>query len=250
MVGRSEPGCDLCPALSFKDLHHPCWGGGRAEPELYLPHGFVGHPLLQHSGERALTGLAEGADFDNAGLVGRERRQLQRVGLVGSAGSGSAPGAPSRRRAERGYLAAVRGRAARTGGPPKMSRDARAAFVFLGCPALAPVQRCRAEVGAEVVAAEEVLATDEIAAAIRALGLRLFGFDSLSSPLEWGRGRGPCRSGVCPEVIAAAIWPPGAEVVVAAAGPAAASHLGFCRPAGPPTWGVVRTCGAEPEFRL
>jgi hypothetical protein len=37
MVGRSKPGCDLCPALSFKDLHHPCWGGGRAEPELYLP---------------------------------------------------------------------------------------------------------------------------------------------------------------------------------------------------------------------
>ena len=32
MVGRSKPGCDLCPALSFKDLHHPCWGGGRGEP--------------------------------------------------------------------------------------------------------------------------------------------------------------------------------------------------------------------------
>jgi hypothetical protein len=32
MVGRSKPGCGLCPALSFKDLHHPCWGGGRAEP--------------------------------------------------------------------------------------------------------------------------------------------------------------------------------------------------------------------------
>jgi hypothetical protein len=67
MVGRSEPGYDLYPALSFKDLHHPCWGGGRAEPELYLPHGFVGHPLLQHSGEGVLTDLAEGADSDNAG---------------------------------------------------------------------------------------------------------------------------------------------------------------------------------------
>jgi hypothetical protein len=133
MVGRSEPGCGLCPALSFKDLHHPCWGGGWAEPELYLPHGFVGHPLLQHSGERVLTGLAEGADSDNAGLVGRERRQLQRVGLAGSAGSGSAPGAPSRRTSGR--------RAARTGGPPKTSRAARAAFVFLGCPAFAPVRR-------------------------------------------------------------------------------------------------------------
>jgi hypothetical protein len=137
MVGRSKPGCDLCPALSFKDLHHPGWGKGRAKPELYLPHGFVGHPLLQHSGERALTGLARGLDFDNAGLVGGERRQLQRVGL---AGSGLAPGAPSRH--ESGC------RAARTGGPPKTSRAARAAIVFLGCPAFAPVRRLCAEVGA------------------------------------------------------------------------------------------------------
>jgi hypothetical protein len=67
MVGRSKPGCNLCPALSFKDLHHPCWGGGRAEPELYLPHGLVGHLLLQHSGEKALTGLAEGADSTTRG---------------------------------------------------------------------------------------------------------------------------------------------------------------------------------------
>jgi hypothetical protein len=140
MVGRSEPGCGLYPALSFKDLHHPCWGGGRAEPELYLPHGSVGHPLLQHSGERVLKILAEGADSDNAGLVGRERRQLQRVGLAGSAGSGSAPGAPFRRMSGR--------RAARTGGPPKTSRATRAAFVFLGCPAFAPVRRLCVEVGA------------------------------------------------------------------------------------------------------
>ena len=68
------------------------------------------------------------------------------------------------------------------------------------------------------MAAEEVLVTDGITATIRAPGLRLFGFDSLSSPLEWGRGRGPCHSSVCPEVIAAAIWPPGAEIVVGAAG--------------------------------
>jgi hypothetical protein len=30
MVGRSEPGCGLCPTLNFKDLHHPC----RAESEV------------------------------------------------------------------------------------------------------------------------------------------------------------------------------------------------------------------------
>jgi hypothetical protein len=60
MVGRSKPGCGLCLALSFKDLHHPCCSGGQAEPEFYLPHGPAGHLFLQHSGERALTGLAEG----------------------------------------------------------------------------------------------------------------------------------------------------------------------------------------------
>jgi hypothetical protein len=119
LVGRSKPGCDLGPALSFKDLHHPCWGGGRAESELYLPRGFVGQPLPQHSRERALTGLAGGSDSDNAGPIGGERRQLQRVGIAGSAGSGSAPGAPSRRKGSC--------RAARTGGPPKTSRAARAA---------------------------------------------------------------------------------------------------------------------------
>jgi hypothetical protein len=75
-----------------------------------------------------------------------------------------------------------------------------------------------AVVGTEVVAAEEVLVADGIAATIRAPGLWLFGFDSLSSPLEWGCGRGPYRSSVCPEVIAAAVWPPGAKVVGAATG--------------------------------
>jgi hypothetical protein len=31
VVGRSKPGCSLPPALSFKDVHHPCWGGGCAK---------------------------------------------------------------------------------------------------------------------------------------------------------------------------------------------------------------------------
>jgi hypothetical protein len=137
-VGRSKPGCNLGLALSFKDVLHPGWGGGQAEPDLYLPRGFVGQPLLQHSRERALIGPARGANFDNAGLVDGGRRQLQRVGIVGLA-----PGAPSRRKGGC--------RAARTGGPPKTSRAARAAFVFWGCPAFAPVWRLRAEVGAPLV---------------------------------------------------------------------------------------------------
>jgi hypothetical protein len=60
-------------------------------------------------------------------------------------------------------------------------------------------------VGAEVVAAGEGFSADEIVGAICVPGLRLFGFDSLSSPREWGRGRGPCHSSVCPEVIATAV---------------------------------------------
>jgi hypothetical protein len=93
-VGRSKPSCDLGPTLSFKDVHHPRWGGGWAEPELYLPRRFVGRSLLRRSRERALTGPAGGSDFDNAELVDGGRRQPQRVELVGLA-----PGAPSCRKA-------------------------------------------------------------------------------------------------------------------------------------------------------
>jgi hypothetical protein len=137
-VGRSKSGCDLGPTLSFKDVHHPRWGGGRAEPELYLPRGFMGRPLLRRSRERALTSPTGGSDFDNVGLVDGGRRQPQRVGLAGLA-----PGAPSCRKGGC--------RAVRTGGPPKTSRAARSAFVFWGDPAFAPVRRPRAEVGAPLI---------------------------------------------------------------------------------------------------
>jgi hypothetical protein len=107
-------------------------------------------------------------------------------------------------------------------------------------------------VGAEVVAAEEVLVADGITATIRAPGLRLFGFDSLSSPLERRRGRGHCCSGVRPEAIAAAIWPPGAEVVVAAAGAGGVKpSVGLLLLRRPPNCGgLFVPAEAEPEFRL
>jgi hypothetical protein len=44
MVGRSKPGCGLCPALSFKDVHHPGWGGGCTE--LGPASVWAGDPLL------------------------------------------------------------------------------------------------------------------------------------------------------------------------------------------------------------
>jgi hypothetical protein len=46
-MGRGKPCCDLGPALSFKDVHHPCWGGERGEPGLHLSRGPAGHLLLQ-----------------------------------------------------------------------------------------------------------------------------------------------------------------------------------------------------------
>jgi hypothetical protein len=96
-------------------------------------------------------------------------------------------------------------------------------------------------VGTEVVAAEEVLVADGITTTICAPGLRVFGFDSLSSPLEWGRGRGARCSSVCPEVIAGAVWPPGAEVVVAAAGAGVGEPPGVSSSRMPSNVGVVHT---------
>jgi hypothetical protein len=44
MVGRSKPGCGLCPSLSFKDFHHQCWGGECAE--WVVASAWVGNPFL------------------------------------------------------------------------------------------------------------------------------------------------------------------------------------------------------------
>jgi hypothetical protein len=54
VVERSEPGCGLPPVLSFKDVHHPCWGGRRAELGSCLPHGLATRFFLQHSGEKGV----------------------------------------------------------------------------------------------------------------------------------------------------------------------------------------------------
>jgi hypothetical protein len=92
-------------------------------------------------------------------------------------------------------------------------------------------------VGAEVVAAEEVLVADGITATIRAPGLRLFGFDVWFVSLEWGREREPSGGCVRPGTMAAA-----AEV--------AGESPGACRPAGSPVWRLFIPAGVEPEFRL
>jgi hypothetical protein len=108
MVGRSKPGCSLCPALSFKDLHHPCCGRGRAELELYLPHGPAGHLFLQHSGERALTGLAEGRTLTMRGRSAASVVSSSMPGPLAQLAQALLPVPPPTARAERGCPPTVR----------------------------------------------------------------------------------------------------------------------------------------------
>jgi hypothetical protein len=92
---------------------------------------------------------------------------------------------------------------------------------------------------------------DEIVSAARGLTSNSTAFCS-SLPLEWGRGRGPYGSSIRPKVIAAAIWPLGAEVVVAAAGAGGGEPsvglLLLRRPSN--HGGLFVPAEVEPEFRL
>jgi hypothetical protein len=101
-----------------------------------------------------------------------------------------------------------------------------------------------AVIGAEVVAAEEVLVADEIAATIRASGLWLFGFDSLSSPLEWDAGEDLIAAASALRSSLLLFGRPERRSLSLLPERAAVSHMGFCRPASPPMWGVVRTYGS------
>jgi hypothetical protein len=150
----------------------------------------MGHLFLHHSGEMALTGLAEGADFDNAGPIGCKRRQLQHAWFAGLAGSGAASGATSHRWAECGNLPAVRAAVApRAPGDrprrrtllgrrscswavlPSLRHDASARRSVLARPGGlewgSAGGQVVAVVGAEVVAAGEGFPTDETVSATR-----------------------------------------------------------------------------------
>jgi hypothetical protein len=97
-------------------------------------------------------------------------------------------------------------------------------------------------VGVDVVAAGESFSAVGAVSAAYGPTSGSFGFDSLSSPLEWGRGRGARRSSVCPEVIAAAVWP-------LRSGRRRATR-GFVAPQACQRGGLFVPAGAEPEFHL
>jgi hypothetical protein len=70
VVERSEPGCGLPPALSFKDVHQPCRGGERAKLGFCLPHEQVARFFLQHLEEEDVHQPCEGGELRLHG-VGR-----------------------------------------------------------------------------------------------------------------------------------------------------------------------------------
>jgi hypothetical protein len=104
-----------------------------------------------------------------------------------------------------------------------------------------------AAVGAVVAAAGEGFSADEIA-------------NSACTPrppspwLEWPVlvlcGRELFRRSVCPEAVAAAVLPPGTEVVAAAVGAGGGEPLGVRRPAGLLVWRLFIPAGTEPESHL
>jgi hypothetical protein len=221
VVGRSKPGCGLYPALSFKDLHHPCWGGGRGESG--PASAWAGGPLLPPAfwGERhppALRRRRPPAMRGKANCCFLDRVQLS----VLHPGDGRATRGPATSRSS------LCRRLHNT------SYAARAVLVFWDGPVLVLVARTRVRTcwcalgrpplaGAmlvgrwplssvlrwwspeEVASAEAVAPGDETVSATCAPGLRLFGFNGLfSSPMR-GRERGPSSGSVCPRAIATAV---------------------------------------------
>jgi hypothetical protein len=104
-----------------------------------------------------------------------------------------------------------------------------------------------AAVGAVVAAAGEGFSTDEISNSACTPG-------PPSPWLEWLvlvlGGRELFRRSICPKAVAAAVLPPGTEVVVAAAGASGGEPLGVRRPTSPLVWRLFIPAGTEPESRL
>jgi hypothetical protein len=154
VVGRSKPSCGFPPALSFKDVHHPHWGGRRVEPGFCLPRGPAVCFFLQHSGEergspatRRRRTLATrgrpGAGADSCRVPGSwpgwPCRHLRRCLLP--FGWGVAVHPPHGRRSCRAWVRHIHGfsrAAGRTGGPSKTSYAAGEAAVFLDGLVLTP----------------------------------------------------------------------------------------------------------------
>jgi hypothetical protein len=198
VVGESKSGCGLCPALSFKDVHHPGWGGGRTElgpasawagdPPLPPTFGGEGHPLvLRRRRPPAMRGKA------NCCCLARVQLSVLHPGDGRAARGPATPRSSLRRRLHRGVAQHV---VRREGGTRVLGRSHSRSCGENGSEDLlvrfgAAVARwcgvggqVATIVGAEVVvaigeaaSAEAIASADETVSATCAPGLRLFGFN-------------------------------------------------------------------------
>jgi hypothetical protein len=147
MVGRSKLGCGLCPALSFKDLHHPCCGGGELSRGSTSRMGRRATSSFSIQGRGRSPALRRGRTLTTRG---RSAASVVSSSVPGSAGSVAVSDAASCRliRAWPSVHCTGGRCAVRTGGSSKTSHAARAAFVFLDCLVLTPARRLHTKVGA------------------------------------------------------------------------------------------------------
>jgi hypothetical protein len=66
-MGRSKPGHGPRPSLSFKDAYHPCGGGERGEPGLYLRTGRLATSSSSFWWWKPSSSSAEEASSSHAG---------------------------------------------------------------------------------------------------------------------------------------------------------------------------------------
>jgi hypothetical protein len=159
-----------------------------------------------------------------------------------------APGAPSHHKSGC--------RAAHTGGPPETSRAARAAFVFWGCPAFAPVRRLCTEVGASPVR-EDPSGNLPVGRWLPSSALRWRWLKKSSTPTGSPppcvlRASGslaliacprPSSGGVGEELVAAASALRSSLLLFGHFGAGVGEPPGVLSPRRPSNVGVVRTCG-------
>jgi hypothetical protein len=160
--GEERAGLWPPPALSFKDVHHPCWGGGQAELGSCLPHGLATRFFLQHSGEKGVQQPCRGGELPPATWLGCGCPSTARATIAPCVGR-PRPWPVPRRRPHRGVVQDVvrrRGgvRVPRWSCPHSRNEDgSEDLFVRAGAAAL---RRCG--VGAQVAA----VVGDEVVAAI------------------------------------------------------------------------------------
>jgi hypothetical protein len=257
-VGRSKPGCDLGPTLSFKDVHHPRWGGGQAEPELYLRAGLWVSLSLSVRGRECSLALREGRTSTTRGW--------STAGVVSFSALGSPAWLPEPPPAARAVIApcAWEDRPRRRALPGRRSCSGAALPLHrYGASARRSVPRlsgrirvgiCRRADGARrrCRGGRDSRSPRRRRDHHHHPSVRASGSLYLSLPLERRRGRGQGCSGVCPEAIAAAVRPPVEGVIVATAGAGDSEpSVGLLLLRRPPNRvGLFVHAEVEPEFRF